>query len=469
MKTWVENKWDLLRTSFLFLPLLMSFISVAACLVLAAVDARLDIPPSDALGWLRAGDAEGVRSLLIALIGSLMTALSIVFSITVVALTLAASQLGPRLLRSFMRDRANQAVLGVFISTFLYCLVTLRIVGAVRPEKLPHITVLGGFLLACVSFVLLIYFIHHAARSIQAPNVVTSVSKELGNLIERLFPESIEEGRMAEQAPESLPAARGTVTADWDGYLQAVDARGLLAIAAKFGVILHVVHRPGHFVAGGERLVEVCGPEEMGEELDRAVSAVREALAYSRGATRHDLRAALPKQEIRESIILGSERTATQDPEFVMLQLVEIATRALSPGINDPFTAMTCIDRLSAALCEIARRRMPPAVYYDDDGNLRLVLDQTDFAGVCNAAFNQIRQHARGNAAVVIRLLEGLQRLAGQVRTDEQRAAVWRHARMVHRTASDLPEPADRENVDARLEAVREEIRPYLDEMAQAE
>jgi uncharacterized membrane protein len=190
MSTWVQNKWDLLKANFLFVPVAMSLALVAACLILSTLDARLDIPAGGPLAWLRGGDPEGVRSLLIALVGSLMTALSIVFSVTIVALTLAATQFGPRLLRSFMRDRSNQVVLGVFISTFLYCLLALRMVGrAEAPEQLPHLTVLGGFVLACIAFAVLIYFIHHMAQSMQAPRVVTAVAAELNHIIELTFRE----------------------------------------------------------------------------------------------------------------------------------------------------------------------------------------------------------------------------------------------------------------------------------------
>ena len=461
MKTWFENKWDLFRTNFLFLPLLMSGASVVFFLGLTVLDSHVDLPASGPARWLRAGSAAGVRALLTAMVGALVTALSVVFSITIVALTLAASQLGPRLLRNFMRDRGNQVILGVFVSTFLYCLLALRLVGRTdAPDQLPHITVLGAFVLACAAFGVLIYFIHHVARSIQAPSVITSVCAELESEIERIFPEPSEDDDTAPEPPseKEFPPRQGLVTSDWDGYLQAIDVDGLIEVACRADVILRVLRRPGHFLVRGEPLVEVHSATEVEEEMDYTAQAIRRSLVWGQLRSTSPVRKALPPQTIRRSLILGKRRTATQDIEFVMLQLVEIAVRALSPGINDPITAMTCIDRLSAVFCRIARRRMPRAHHYDETGNLRLILNNTDFEGLCNAAFDQIRQHARSDAAVLIRLLEGLHRIAKQARTDNQRAAIWRQAEMVHRAAMELPEPLDRQSAKERFLAIKGEL-----------
>jgi uncharacterized membrane protein len=471
MRTWLENQWDLLRTNFLFFPLLMSAASVAVWVGISILDRYITLPETPGWGWLRAGGAEGVRSLLSALVGSLMTALSIVFSITVVALTLAATQLGRRLLRSFMRDRTNQLILGVFISTFLYCLLTLRRVGqSTDAADLPHITILGGFLLAIVAFGVLIYFIHHVARSIQAPNVITAVSQELNWVIDTQFPEEAgeeagEEGDGAAEAAENeLPEETGVVAAEWDAYLQAIDVSGLTELAREQNVVLKLLRRPGDFVAGGEALVLVYSAGDVEGALDQAASALRRSLAWAEMAGSVGRRREAAIAALRRPLIFGSRRTATQDVEFVMLQLVEIATRALSPGINDPFTAMTCIDRLSAAMCRLAGRRMPGRSRFDEDGNLRLILDQTGFEGLLNTAFRQICQSGRGNAAVIVRLLEALHRIAEQASRSEQYAAIWHHARIALRAGEELPEKLDRESIAQRIEALKK----HLDSVAPA-
>ncbi|MFW6457417.1 MAG: DUF2254 domain-containing protein [Planctomycetota bacterium] len=456
MQTWLTNKWDLLKDNFLVIPLLMAAGSVALCLTLSAVDSHVVLPREGSLSLLRSGSAEGVRSLLTALVGSLMTALSVVFSITVVSLTLAASQLGPRLLRNFMRDRSNQIVLGVFVSTFLYCLLTLRLVGpANRPGQLPHLTVIGGFLLACVALTVLVYFIHHVAMSIQAPQVITSVSKELMSVINSSFPPVDGDEPEEAELPEEVSSDYITMTADWDGYLQAIDDPGLTRIATEHNVILEVMCRPGDFITKGEPIARVYASEDLEETPDEEI---RQTFAWTHDRSHVFRGKNVSREALRQTVILGSRRSATQDLEFVMMQLVEIATRALSPGINDPFTAMTCIDRLGAAVCEIARRPMPSAARMDDDGNLRVILDQTDFAGFLSAAFNQIRQHAEKNAAVLIRLLEVMHRIAKAVRSDEQRSAVREQAQMIRRAGERLMEPVDRQNLNERFEAVHSEL-----------
>lgn len=456
MRTWLANKWDLFKDNFLFVPLAMAVGSVIACVALSYVDAQVELPEKGMLSLLRSGSAEGVRSLLTALVGSLMTALSVVFSITVVSLTLAASQLGPRLLRNFMRDRSNQLILGVFVATFLYCLLTLRLVGqANRPEELPHLTVIGGFVLACCALCVLVYFIHHVALSIQAPQVITSVSAELMGIIENAFVSPEEEAPEEAQLPEGLASDYITMRADWNGYLQAIDEEGLTRIATSHDVVLKVMCRPGHFVTRGEAIARVYCSKEIEEPPD---FSIRQTFAWAKDRSDALMEKNVSSEAVRKTVILGSRRSATQDLEFVMMQLVEIATRALSPGINDPFTAMTCIDRLGAALCEIARRRMPPSGRFDEEGNLRVLLDRTDFQGLLAAAFNQIRQHADGNAAVIIRLLEAFHRISKQVRTREQQEAVWQQAQMVYRAAQKLPEPLDQQNASERFKTIQEEL-----------
>ncbi len=456
MRTWLANKWDLFKDNFLFIPLTMAAGSIIVCIALSHLDTQVKLPEKGMLSLLRSGSAEGVRSLLTALVGSLMTALSIVFSITVVSLTLAASQLGPRLLRNFMRDRSNQLILGVFVATFLYCLLTLRLVGrASQPEQIPHLTVIGGFVLACCALCVLVYFIHHVALSIQAPQVITSVSRELMSVIEEAFEPPEEEPPEDVRLPEEVASNYITMTADWTGYLQAIDEEGLARIATDHDVILKVMCRPGHFIMRGEAIARVYCAEDLEEPPD---FSIRQTFAWATDRSDRLMEKNVSSEAVRKTVILGSRRSATQDLEFVMMQLVEIATRALSPGINDPFTAMTCIDRLGAAMCEIARRRMPPVARFDQEGNLRVLLDRTDFRGLLAAAFNQIRQHADGNAAVIIRLLEAFHRISKQTRTREQREAVWQQAQMVHRAAQKLPEPLDQKNASERFDAIREEL-----------
>jgi len=436
MKASLENRWEALRTNFWFVPAFM----VAGAVALFAGLLTLDAAVATAGAWVHFGTVEGIRVLLGVLIGSLATALSVVFSITIVALTLAASQLGPRLLRTFMRDRANQVTLGLFVSTFVYCLLTLVSIGKAeqRPET-PDITILGGLLLTLASLAVLVYFIHHVAEALQAPNVILAVSRELEWVIDREFPETLKPSDREKEPPPTtdLPQKAGDIAATEDEYIQAIDVAGLVDVAAERDLVIRVTHRPGDFVVRGEPLAVVYGAETLEGDVERMI-----------------------RRMMRTAFILGVRRTSVQDVEYVLTQLVEMAVRALSPGINDPFTAMTCVEKLEAALCHLAGRRMPPVQRCDEEGRLRLILDQTTFAGICNSAFDQVRQHARTDAAVMIRMLEALHVIARYVRTDEQRQAVWRQAAMIHRAGQDLPEPLDRKDAEERFQAIEKALQP---------
>ncbi|MBD3367892.1 MAG: DUF2254 domain-containing protein [Candidatus Eisenbacteria bacterium] len=431
MRTWLENRLEILSTNFWTLPAAMAVAALALSLSLVSIDMRVTIDFGGPVGWLNIGSIEGVRTLLATLVGSLVTVLALVFSITIVALTLAASQLGPRLLRNFMRDRSNQGVIGVFTATFLYTLVALLSVGRLEARGVvPHITVFGAFVLTTWSVAVLVYFIHHVSESIQAPNVVLAVSRELEGVITRLFPPNDPEAAPEEptKPPKDIWSREaGEACSPRSAYVQAINEGKLVSVAKAHDVVLDVELRPGDFVAAGQALASAYGDEPLEEDA-------REAIA--------------------DAFFLGERRTATQDVEYVLMQLVEIAVRALSPGINDPFTAMTCIDRIGSALGLLMSRAERPRRLADDDGALRVVLDRTDFDGIMGTGLRQIRQHGSSQAAVLIRMLEVLARLGGTARTDEQRASIRKHADAVARAGEALSEESDRMDIVGRHRAV---------------
>jgi uncharacterized membrane protein len=422
---------DRVRSSFWFLPAIMASGAMVLALLTVAVDAQ--VTDWLALNWgvTFTGGAEGSSVLLGAIAGSMITIAGVVFSMTLVALSLASSQLGPRLLRSFMRDTTTQVVLGTFVATFLYCLLVLRTIR--RAEEtvfIPHLSVTLGVLLAVVSVGVLIYFIHHMSVSIQANEVVARVGRELIEAIERAFPDTV--GRGAPGTPFGPPAADfldrfereahpiGSVA---DGYLRFFDDDALMALAVEEDVVIRVERRPGSYVVATRPLVLVWPGHKVTDALtDRVNSA----------------------------FALGNQRTSGQDIEFAVNELVEIALRALSPGVNDPFTAMTCVDRLGSALCRFAQREMPSPYQYDTQSRLRLITRVFTFPDVTDAAFNQIRQHARSSTAVTLRLLETIAEIAGSAHRSEDRDALLRHARMIaHGAVGGLPEDEDRQAVDS--------------------
>lgn len=435
MKIRIVNYWERLSENYWFLPALMVFLAIVLSYVTLAVDRRVALESARLPAWIDSGGAEGARTLLSTVAGSMITIAGVTFSITIVALALASSQFGPRLLSNFMRDRGNQLVLGAFISTFTYCLLVLRAVRSVGENVfVPHVSVTTAILLALASVGVLIYFFHHVSHSIRAENLIALVGSDLESAIDRLFPESKPTGRMEpwlrqeEDMPEGFEEEARAVDADEDGTLQAINYETLGTLAAEEDCLLRLAHRPGSFIAQGAMLAQVWPGDRLDEELAEA---------------------------IRNAFLLGVERSTLQDVEFAVYQLVEIAVRALSPGINDPFTAIACIDQLGTSLARLAERKIPSAYHYDEDGRLRLIADSLTFDGVIDAAFNQIRQHGAGDVAVTIRLLEALAIIAGHTRTERQRTALHRHAQMIRRASERaIPEEGDREDVERRFEAV---------------
>jgi uncharacterized membrane protein len=393
------------------------------------------------LGWSYTGGAEGASLLLGTVAGSMIAIAGTVFSMTLVALSLASSQLGPRLLRNFMRDAANQVVLGTFVATFVYCLLVLRTIRrADEVAFVPHLSVSIGVLLAIVSIGVLIYFIHHVSVSIQANEVVARIGRELEDGIDRLFPgQPGKPGSEASTTPAeaALPAAfereARPVGAAEDGYLQRIDADALMALADQEDLVLRLERRPGHYLVKGRAMVMVWPGDRLTETLVGKLNA---------------------------AFVLGNQRNAAQDVEFSFDQLVEIAVRALSPGINDPFTAIACVDRLGSALCSLAWRDMPSTHRFDPHGQLRLVARGSTFAGVVDTAFNQIRQSARQNPAVAIRMLDAIAQIAGQVQRATDAACLQRHADMIIRGAREaVPEVNDRLAIEARFAAAAQALR----------
>ncbi len=422
-----------------------------ACLAVALAVGAVELDKGNAEGWLQrldwiySGGAEGASLLLGTVAGSMIAIAGTVFSMTLVALSLASSQLGPRLLRNFMRDTANQVVLGTFVATFVYCLLVLRTVRrADEVAFVPHLSVSIGLLLAMVSIGVLIYFIHHVSVSIQANEVVARVGRELGDGIDRLFPGHLgKPGSEVSRAPNEsdLPAAfereARPVGALEDGYLQLIDADALMDLASQEDLLLRLELRPGHYLVKGRAMVMVWPGDRVTETLVDKMNAM---------------------------FVLGNQRTGAQDIEFSFQQLVEIAVRALSPGINDPFTAIACVDRLGSALCRLARRDMPSALRFDRHGRLRLVAPGSSFAGIVDTAFNQIRQCARSNPAVAIRMLDAIAQIAGQVQSAPDAASLRRQAGMIVTGAREaVPEADDLLAVEAAFMAATQALRELHD------
>ncbi len=437
MKIQLFKYWNRLRSSFWFVPAIMASLAVALVFVSNAVDEPATEWIESNLGWEITGEAEAASAVLGTIAGSMITIAGVVFSMTLVALSLASSQLGPRLLRNFMRDTSTQVVLGTFIATFLYCLLVLR---SVRHEDeyafVPNLSVYIGVALAVTSVGVFIYFIHHVSVSIQANEIAGRIGRELIKKVDQLFPDNMgKQGRRATTDPpdvgfiEAFDSEAQPVGSDGDGYLQNVDGDALLELATEKDLIIRLTQKPGSYVVSGYPLVFIRPGTRVNDELAK---------------------------KIQPLFVMGVQRTADQDIEFGVNQLVEMAVRALSPGINDPFTAIACVDQLRSALCCLAPRDMPSPYRRDCNDQLRLISPANTFRELVDAAFNPIRQHGRSSAAVSIRLLDAIAVIAGFVRRAEDRATLFRHGEMITRGAKEgLSEEEDRRSVEERWKAVK--------------
>lgn len=425
MRARLTNVATRLRTSFWFLPTTMA----AGGVLLAVAALWLDQRGVGARGFLRRvveGGPEGASALLSTLAGSMVTVTGVVFSITIVTLSLASNQFGPRLLRSFMRDRATQVVLGTFIATFVYCLVALVNIGG--PDgSTARFTVAVAVLLTLVSIAVLIFFIHHVAMAIQADTVVAHVHRDLRHRIEVLYGGPGDgggggsgAGNAGEDRAPTLPSWEpATLAAPRSGYLQSVGESDLAEAADRLDVVVRVLLRPGDFVAAGAPLLEVWS----GRPLDDRA-----------------------RRRLLRHLIVGDGRTEEQDVAFAVDQLVEVAARALSPGINDPFTAVTCLDRLGSALRRLAV--LPePSPHRFHGGRLRVVVRRHSFEEVADAAFHPLRRHGRGFVSVLGRMLDALGLVAAAAEDLDRRRVLAHHAALVMEDAR----AGDHNPADVRL------------------
>jgi uncharacterized membrane protein len=406
-----------LSDTFWLLPGVMVLAGVLIALGLVQFDRSGIVPQWLLAGWLYDGGATGARTLLGAVASSTIGVAGTVFSITIAALSLAAGQMGPRLLRNFTRDRGNQITLGAFLGTFSYALVVLR---SVRTQDegafVPHLSLSVGIILAFVCVGTLVYFVGHMAGRINVDTVIELVSEEVRSAIRRLTTEK----RQPDPPPLSFWREATPVTDVRRGYLQQLDGDGLADWAAEHGTAIRLLVRPGDYVFAGAPIAVMTPPAE------GADGAIRNATA------------------------LGPHRVSSADLEFAVRQLVEVAVRALSPGINDPHTAISALDRLGAALCEIIALYLPSGVFQRDNRTV-LVVPSVQYDGLLDAMFHMIRQNAATNAAVLIRMLDVLTSVVSAERDRERMLLLQHHADLVAGDAErHLTTPADLDDVRAR-------------------
>jgi uncharacterized membrane protein len=379
---------DRLRSSLWFIPGTMVIGAGLLALALVSLDRLVDQSVASNLGGiLFAGGPDSARLVLSTIAAAMLTFTGLVFTVTMLVLQLASAQLSPRVMRTFLRDRLNQGVLGLFIATFLYALLLLRDVRSPLdgPTFVPAIAVTVAYGLVLASVGLFVVYIHHMAQAIRAATVLRSVGDETREAIRRLYPEGVgdEPAVAVPSMPERPPDGVATLERS-PGVITSVDEDALLRLAAEHGISIELTHMVGDFVATGAPLLRVW--------------------RGSNGPADRDGEAPLPLDELAKAIQTGIERTMTQDASFGFRQIVDIAERALSPGINDPTTAVQALDELHDLLRRLARRGIPSPVRRADDGSTLLLLPRPDWDDYVSLALDEIRLFGAGSIQVARRL-----------------------------------------------------------------
>ena len=417
-----------IHSSLWFVPALVILGMVLLALGLVELDRQFHHVLLERWPRLFATEAEGARSMLSAIAGSMATIAGVAFSITMVALALASNQYTSRVLRNFMRDRANQLVLGIFIGVHLYCLFVLRAMGEQENAFVPATAVLGALVLAVLASAAFIYFVHHISSTIQADDLAEAITHETLRVIDDMFPDEVRHDPDI-AAPALLDTATWhPVPAQRFGYVQTVDETRLVAFAREHDVVVRMACKPGDFVGTGEPIVWLAAGQAPGEDMVDTLNG-----AYG----------------------IGAFRTIDQDPAFGIRQLVDISLKALSPAINDTTTAVTCLAHIGVIVESGVRRHMAARHHYDGE-TLRVLSASLDGADLVGLAFRQITENAEGNTEVLLRILGAIGKVGKACMTAPVRDALQEQVNVVGeiamRTAKSQAAAAQ---VEAGLQAAR--------------
>src|SRR5271165_397609 len=337
-------------------------------------------------------DPQVAQVILAGIAASIMTVVSIVFAILLMTLTLASMQFSPRIIVSFSRDRVTQWTLGIFLGTFSYCMAALPAARSLPQPFAPVATVLGAMMLALTCVGWLLFFIHHISQAISVNHIVDKIAKETESMIDELMPSP--RGVDTLKHTEALrpnPSEVAFLSLE-SGYIRFIDTQRLIALAKQYHISIRVLRRVGHFVPAGVPLMMIS----KGSRLSPQGTA-----------------------QLLAAFDFGPTRTLQQDVEFGVLQIVDIALKAISPAVNDPTTAISCVDQLSRILIRFASRQPPEELLCDPPGIPRASVGWMHFGRLLEAAFEQIRMYSKSDVAVSLRLLRALGDIAASTSDPE--------------------------------------------------
>jgi uncharacterized membrane protein len=355
---------------------------------------------------------------------TMITVTGLVFALTIVALQIASGQYSPRLLRNFMRDRGTQVVLSVFVGAFAYSTAGLYTVGTQRAGQqafVPRLAVSGSLALALASVGVLIYFIHHLARSIQIDSIMSQIQRETCEVIDDVYPQATRDLEPEERCPDP-PAQAVVLPAATSGYLQAIQPAPLVETAARHDLVVRLAKRVGDHVVAGTPI----------------------AWAWHRSLDQPPPPPALLAGAVGDAVQVGFERTMVQDVLFGLRRLVDIANRALSPAVNDPYTAIQAVHHLSVLLCVLARRRLGDWLCRDRQGILRVAVPLPDFDEYLRRSTAQIRRFGAAEPPLTRSLIQLLRDVGTSTASQPRRAACGHHLWLVLEDAKrETAQPAD--------------------------
>jgi uncharacterized membrane protein len=443
--------WFAYFQSYWFVPTTMAVGALLVATVTIYVDRTWDVTWPEQARWLLRSQPDGARALLQTIAGSMITVAGVAFSITIASVAQASSQFGPRLLTNFLQDTGNQITLGTFIATFVYCFLVLRTVqgvdgGDMNTRFVPDISILVAMTLALASLSVLIYFFHHMPESLHVSHMIASSGTQLHTRLNEIYPTRIGEESDAPSPSEEAYVAAGAledaapVPSETIGYVQNIDAATLLAAAKRHDITVWSAAGPGSFVGHGAPLAYVK-PAGL---VDNGVITAMQA-----------------------AFIVGRKRTPAQDVLFLVNQLVEVAGRALSPGINDPLTATTCVNWLGSAVIALCGREVPGSCRYDDDGRLRVVAPPVSFEAFADAVFGQLRPYVETDRNAAVHMMRVLADIAPHVQSTDRARVIARHAASLNEGCrSCLGHPDDRAAVEAQHEVLQTLLRHWLQSAA---
>ncbi len=349
-------------------------------------------------------DPQVAQAILSVIATSIMTLVSIVYAILLMTLTLASTQFSPRILIGFVRDRSTQWTLGLFLGTFSYCVAGMPAARAVPVVFVPIVTVTGAMLLALACTAWLIFFIHHISRSISVNHIVDRIARETELVIDDYMPHQRGGPERAEAAPPRHGEVETPIVSTQAGYIRYLDIDRLVALARDADACIRVERRVGDFVPTGVPILWVTNAERITPEH---------------------------RARLLAALDIGPVRTLQQDVEFGVIQIVDIALKAISPAVNDPTTAISCIDQLSRILIRWFRQAPPRRCFHAPANVPRLIVPWITMPALLDTAFEQIRHYARGDGAVSLRLVRALDDVAATVADGQTRAVLLERARGV--------------------------------------